>query len=661
MWGTKVKVVPTLHPSYIMRGNWAELSLLGADLAKAVAESASPTKVREGVRYVTSPTVEDAKKVLRPDDARPLVLDIETTKAGDIWCCGATRVRNEAYCFPWIEPFISCFRDALRGAQEVVAQNAAFDMPRLAAALGRDIRGVQGITGGRWFDTMAAHALVEPDHPHSLAHLGSVYSDLLPWKEDGRDSKETYNCKDIDVTMRAYGELKKEMESEGLTRLYERSVGPLMPILCEMTRVGIGVNREQMHKVHRQMTRVAKVWQGRLDRVVSALPSRQSAITALLQGADEAEREAEPLDKPGTKREAGKLRTKARRLRESAEQLKVMNVNSPKAMARLLYEDLGLAVQRKDGQVTTNDDALAELIRRTGNPALQPVRELRELLKLRGTYLEYETERLHTELLAHGTGTGRLSSRAPNLQNIPQRSEWAPKIRSIFVPKPGWCFVEMDYSQIERRIQAWDSGDPTLLKAYEAGVDTHRLAAAHIYGCRLEEVTDLQRYLTKRAVYGESYGMGYVKLAKTLAAEGTFISTMEAKRLLAGLGDAYPVLRRRKEALVAVANAERKLKNCFGRIRYFFGDAHGNAMNFIPQSTAADVIISKMVRLADELPSPAHMVMQVHDSILFEVPCELEARMVECARDIMGSPVEEMNGWTCPGDVKRGGSNWSFK
>jgi len=656
-----MKIVPTLHPSYIMRGNWAELSLLAMDLKKAGEEARTTGKVREPVKYVTAPTVEDAKNVLRADDPRPLVLDIETTRAGDIWCCGATRNRNEAYCFPWIAPFIQCFRDALQGAREVVAQNAAFDMPRLAAALGRDIRGVQGVTRGRWFDTMAAHALVEPDHPHSLAHLGSVYSDLLPWKEDGRDSKETYNCKDVDVTARAAEVLKKDMKSEGVERLYERSVGPLLPILCEMTRVGIGVDRERMRQVHAEVTEQVEVWQERLDAVVSVLPSRQRAIAALLSAADSDDAKAEGLDKPGTKREAGKLRTAARKFRKMADELGQININSPKAMAVLLYEDLALPVQRKDGAVTTNDDALAELLRRTGNPALEPIRELRELLKLRGTYLEYETDRLHTELLAHGTGTGRLSSRSPNLQNIPQRSEWAPKVRSIFVPSPGCVFFELDYSQIERRIQAWDSGDPVLLKAYAEGVDTHRLAAAHIYGCRLEEVTELQRYLTKRGVYGESYGMGYVKFAKTLAVEGVFISPAESKRLLAGLGDAYPTLRGRREELVRVANSEHRLRNCFGRIRHFFGDAYGNAMNFIPQSTAADVIISKMVRIAEELPSDARMLLQVHDAILLEVPRELEASVVECVRDVMESPVEEMNGWMCPTSGKRSEKNWSFK
>jgi DNA polymerase I-like protein with 3'-5' exonuclease and polymerase domains len=630
-------------------------------LQKARLELATPGKTRKAVRYVTSPTIEDMRRVLDPSDPAPLVLDIETTPAGDIWCCGVTRRSHEAYCFPWIAPFIGGIRDALRGASRVVAHNAAFDLPRLAAALGRGVTGVDAVTMGGWFDTMAAHALVEPDHPHSLAHLGSVYTDLLPWKEDRGDSKETYNCKDVDVTARALRALQQEMDDEGLAGLYERAVGPLMPVLCEMTRVGIAVDRDRMRVVHRQVSRVAKVWQARLDSVVSALPSRQRAIDALLEAADRDESQAKGLDVKGTKREARKLKTAARRARAAAEVLKQININSPKAMRQLLYEDLELPVQRKDGEVTTNDDALAELIRRTGHPALQPVRELRELLKLRGTYLEYETDVLHTELLAHGTGTGRLSSRSPNLQNIPQRSDWAVKVRSIFVPRPGCVFVEVDYSQIERRIQAWDSGDPALLGAYEAGVDTHRLAAAHIYGCRIEEVTELQRYLTKRAVYGESYGMGYLKFSKTLATEGVFVSPAEAKRLLAGLSSAYPVLHRRQEQLVRLANAEHKLRNCFGRLRYFFGDAYGNAMNFIPQSTAADVIISKMVRLARELPGGGRMVMQVHDSLLLETPREEEERVVECARDVMMSPVEEMGGWICPIDVKRSGRNWSFK
>jgi len=231
----------------------------------------------------------------------------------------------------------------------------------------------------------------------------------------------------------------------------------------------------------------------------------------------------------------------------------------------------------------------------------------------------------------------------------------------MFVPAKGWRFVEADYKQIERRIQAWDSGDPKLLAAFAEGVDTHRQAAAHIYGCRIEEVTGEQRNRTKRAVYGESYGMGAIKLAREMAGEGIVVAPAEAKRLLAGLSDAYPVLRARREQIVRLANSEHKLRNCFGRHRYFFGDAFGNAMNFIPQSTAADTIITKMVRLARELPAPGRMLLQVHDSLLFEVPEDGEAAMVECVRDVMTSPVEEMGGWSCPVDVKRGGKSWAFE
>jgi len=659
--GRRVKIVPTLSPGYVMAGNWAELSLLAADLAKAKKEMGSEGKVRMATRYVTSPTLADADVVLRVDDPRPLVVDIETTRAGDIWCCGASREAGVAYCFPWINPFIGRFRDAFKGAQVVVAHNAAFDFPRLASALGRDLVGREALVGGRWFDTMAAHALVEPDHPHSLAHLGSVYTDVMPWKGDERDSKETYNCKDVDVTVRAFDVLQVEMEKEGVKGLYERSVGPLAPLLCEMGRVGIRVDRDRMRKVAAEMKVAEEGWKRKLDEVVAVLPSRMSASTALEKGADRDERAAEELDRPGTKREAGKLRTRARRARAAATLLKTVNINSPKAMARLLYEDMGMPVQKHKGKVTTNDEALAELLRRSGNPGLQPVRELRELIKLRGTYLEYDTDVVHSELLSHGTGTGRLSSRAPNLQNIPSRSEWAPKIRGIFVPRDGWVFMEMDYSQIERRIQAWDSGDPKLLEAYEKGIDTHIQAAAHIYGCRMEEVTSLQRYLTKRAVYGESYGMGYLKFARDLATEGTYVSPGEAKRLLKGLSDAYPVLRGRREQIVRLANGEKKLRNCFGRIRYFFGDAYGNAMNFIPQSTAADVIISKMVRLGEELPGEGRMALQVHDSLLFEMPREEQEDVIECVRDVMTGPVEEMGGWSCPVDAKVDGRSWNFK
>ena len=657
-----MKLIPTLHPSGIMRGNWAELSLLAADLKKAINESGSGVVVRDEVRYTTAPTLRDADKILRTDDQRPLTVDIETTRAGDIWCCGATRESHEAYCFPWIRPFIDRLGDALRSAQEVVAQNAAFDLPRLAKALGKGIRGADAVVTGRWFDTMAAHALVEPDHPHGLGHLGSVFSDLIPWKGDMEDSPETYNCKDVDVTARAAIELKRIMREEGVEELYNKHVGPLLPILCEMKRVGMRVDRERMTEVWTELKAQETPTQERLNAIVFSLPCRQSAITALMKEADQLEADAAPLMKPGTKREGGKMITQARRKREAAEALKRINTSSPKAMCRLLYEELELPVQKKDGKVTSNDDALAELIRRTNHPALEPIRELRELIKLRGTYLEYTEDVLHSELMLHGTGTGRLSSREPNLQNIPSRSAWAPKIKSIFVPSErGWEFTEADYSQIERRIQAWDSRDPALLEAFEKKIDVHTHAASRIYGISMEKVTKDQRYLAKRAVYGESYGMGYLKFSRELATEGVYVTPGEAKRLLSGLSVAYPTLRDRRDQLVRLANAEHRLRNCFGRFRYFFADAYGNAMNFLPQSTAADVIMSKMVRLAEELPEPARMLLQVHDSILVEAPRDLRERVVECLRDVMQSPVPEMDGWSCPIDLKLGGKDWSFK
>ena len=660
-----MKVVGALHPAYIVRGAWSELSLLAHDLAKAQRETETRHVQRHAVTYIEHPTVAQAREVLRPDDPRPLVVDIETTRAGDIWCCGATREPYVAYCFPWTAPFVEMLGDALCAAETVVAHNAGFDFPRLARALGRSLypRGLgRDFARGRWFDTMAAHALVEPDHPHTLAHLGTMYSDLLPWKDDENDSPETYNCKDVDVTARAQACLVDEMRREGVLELHERVVAPILPVLYEMSETGIKIDRAKQAIVLKEVEEEERGWRGKLDEIVGALPTRGEARSFLLAQADVDDAVAETLDHPGTRREAGKLRTKARKAREAAAKLGTVNPQSPLQVKKLLYDELGLPVQRSYGSVSTDDDALDELLRRTNHPVLQPLRELRELLKLKGTYLAYEEERLHPEFWPSGTGTGRLSSRNPNIQNIPSRGKWAKKIRSMFVPtSKDWEFVEGDYGQIERRIQAWASGDRVLGRAFADGVDVHTQAASLIFGVPMAKVTKEQRDRAKTAVYLESYGGGYLKLARGLAKFGHVVSPAEAKRILAGLSAGYPRLKEWREEQVRIAMATKRLRTAFGRYRWFFADAWGDAMNFVPQATAADVILSKMVALRPQLPGESRLLVQVHDSLLVETPREEHGKVVECLRDTMQSPVGQMGGWSCPVDFKEHGRSWAFE
>jgi DNA polymerase-1 len=245
--------------------------------------------------------------------------------------------------------------------------------------------------------------------------------------------------------------------------------------------------------------------------------------------------------------------------------------------------------------------------------------------------------------------------------NIPSRDEWAWMIRQIFVPnEPGWLFTAMDYSQIEMRLQALFSQDEVLLEAFHTGADIHKRVASRIYGIPEDQITKRQRYTAKRAVYLESYGGGWVTLQRKLAVEGVYLTPAETKAVLSGIASGLPERNRWKERTLKLAQRQQYLRNPFGRVRRFYGPVYGDAFNFLPQSTAADVILDAMIRLQEELPKPARLVAQVHDDLLTEHPPEMTKEVQECLRDVMEAPIAAMKGWSCPVDGKTG-KDWSFR
>jgi DNA polymerase-1 len=381
---------------------------------------------------------------------------------------------------------------------------------------------------------------------------------------------------------------------------------------------------------------------------------------------------AEQLWVPGTKREAGKLRTKARRLREQALRLLSPNLGSPQQLKELLYEELGLPEQRsREGGVTTDEDALVELLRRAAAPrfahalpvleAIQAWREASALTK----YVTHEARVIHPSWMMHTTATGRLSCLDPNMQNIPQRDAWAAElIRPIFVPvQHGNELSQFDYSQIERRLQAVLSHDEALLSIFARKGDVHREMASLALGVArrcavpVSEVTDAERYLFKRAVYLEGYGGGWLKLQKVLAKEGVVLDIEQAKETMRLIKAATPRYNEFREELLEEARRERVLRNPFGRIRWFLGPSFGDALNFPFQSAAADVMLEAMGRLA--LPREAVVVAQIHDALVVEHPRALRVDVEAAVREALEAPCEALDGWSCPVDVKHGG-DWRF-
>ena len=675
------KVLFALHPSFIQRNNWPLLSALkrNLELAKVESWSSEVKPIRE--QYVLNPTINEAKAMLSTRDHRPLVFDIETVReTGEIVCIGVARLgeHHHVVVIPWAQPFKMIFRACWTcDAIEKIGHNSeAFDIPRVEHALNGN-----GECRGTRFDTIIAHALCWPDLEHGLDDLALDYSRLLPWKGDKRDSLERYCAKDIHVTGDCAIALKRELKELGLERMMVRQMRSA-PVLHEMCSNGVRVDKVRQGEVRDELTVLQEELTIKLSKCVATIGIRFSQYEEAYYHASELDATAEDNWVPGKKREMGKLKTKAKRMRIAADKLLNVNWASHKQKKELLYNTLKAPVQKtKEGAVTTNAEAIIEIRRRCNDPKLakklpypdalkgicDSLNEWSEYDTVIGTFTHYEDDVLKPDLRLFGTRTGRLACRNPNLQNLPKRKPYSWKVRSMFVPvTDGNVFSARDYSQIEARLQAHLSGEPVLVKAFSEGLDVHRYMASLClsnYRGRVvtpDEVTDSERLLHKRAVYLESYGGGWLKLQRTLAGEGVHVTPQQAKDTLNTLRIARPVLTQYREALLAKVAQVRMLRTPFGRIRWFLGPAYGEVLNFPFQSTVADVILHAMCEIDLLLPEGAKLVLQVHDELVVEHPPGLTDEVQEVMRSVMEAPIEELNGWSCPTDGKTG-PNLAFR
>jgi len=286
---------------------------------------------------------------------------------------------------------------------------------------------------------------------------------------------------------------------------------------------------------------------------------------------------------------------------------------------------------------STDAATLEKLYEDTGDKIIRAIIEYRELVKLKGTYIDAlpklvnpNTRRLHTSYNQTGTNTGRLSSNNPNLQNIPIRTELGREVRRAFIAPEGYQLLSVDYSQIELRILAHISNDATLIEAFSRDEDIHAATAAAVFGIALDAVTYEQRSFAKRVNFGLIYGMGAYRLARdsdlTLAEARKFIDTY-FKRL--------PDVERYLNDTKKQAKEEGFVETLFGRRRYFpiFKDPKANnqtmeaelraAINHPIQGSAADIMKRAMIELDRVLQTDGHganMLLQVHDELVLEVP-----------------------------------------
>jgi len=397
------------------------------------------------------------------------------------------------------------------------------------------------------------------------------------------DRAAEYSASDADATLRLHETLWPQLEAlPRLREVYETIEQPLAPVLYRMERGGVLVDRELLEK----------------------------------QSAELASRMQELQQQAHT--EAGGE----------------FNVDSPKQLQEILFGKLGIPVTRKTptGQPSTAEDVLEELAAAYPLPKL--ILEYRGVAKLKSTYtdklplqIDPATGRIHTTYHQAVAATGRLSSTDPNLQNIPIRTLEGRRIRQAFIAAPGHSLIAADYSQIELRIMAHLSGDPSLLRAFADDRDVHQATAAEVFGVALDQVSADQRRSAKAINFGLMYGMSAFGLARQLA-----IGRGEAQKYMDLYFERYPGVRRYMEQTRRQAREAGFVETVFGR-RLYLPEiqsrnaalrqyAERSAINAPMQGTAADIIKRAMIEVDTWLQSsraPARLIMQVHDELILEV------------------------------------------
>ena len=475
-----------------------------------------------------------------------------------------------------------------------VFHNAKFDLHVLSRAFGI---GQQQIEKANIIDTLIAAWMLSPgENGLGLDNqvMQKLQHEMIPIENlIGRGKNQItfnrtrivdatdYGAEDAAYTLRLWAPLQKQLRKFDYEKYFYQQEMPLLKVLFQMESVGIAINTAALRDLGAELE----------QRIIKL--------------------EREICDMAGYE----------------------FNIGSPKQLAEVLFDTLGLPEIKKR---STDAVVLEELSYKAAHPIVFAVIEYRELKKMQSTYVSVlptlvnpETKRIHTSFIQWGTATGRLSSRDPNLQNIPVRSDLGKKIRAAFVPQnPENVILAVDYSQIELRMLAHLSGDEALIDSYRNNIDIHARTAAAIYGVPLENVTSDMRRDAKVVNFGVLYGMTAFRLSRDLK-----IPMGQAKDFITGYFDMFQGVQNFIEETKAAAHRDGYVETLSGRRRYIAGIdssdrmesqmAERMAVNTPVQGSAADLIKIAMIRIQKRINDeqlPLKMMLQVHDELVFECP-----------------------------------------
>jgi len=469
---------------------------------------------------------------------------------------------------------------------QIVGQNLKFDFSLLCNQYGFD-----EITP--YADTMIMAWLSDPGSKVGLDALAKKFFkyEMKPFKEMVKkgedfsavaiDDATFYAAEDAWMTYLLYGAIKKKMELGSLTHLLNEAKNveyPFMNVLMRMERLGIKINPSKLLELQKTLS--------------EDLATLTQEIYAL-SGSE-------------------------------------FNIRSTQQLGVVLFQQIGLKGGKKTKTgYSTNEAVLSSLVGE--HPVIEKILEYREYQKILSTYVDPllklanadEDSRIYTSFGQTGTATGRLSSRDPNLQNIPVRSALGRSVREAFVAKEGYKLVSIDYSQIELRLLAHFSKDAALMEAFNNGVDIHMATAIKLFG---EEEAKEKRNFAKSVNFGLLYGMGSKKLSDELG-----ISTGEAKEIITNYFASFPTVKNFLESIQERVKIDGYVETILERRRLFdYESANGmqkaaymrESVNTVFQGSAADLIklsMNQIDSMIQEEKLDAFMLLQIHDELIFEI------------------------------------------
>jgi DNA polymerase I len=446
----------------------------------------------------------------------------------------------------------------------------------------------------------------------------AVYEDVIDY---GRSFLQTLTWED---TVKA---LREKVKTKNLWDIFSKIEEPLIAVVVDMKRQGIKVNVQYLNELSKKLHKELDQIEARIYKIVGL----------------------------------------------------EFNLNSPKQLGEVLFDTLGLKIKNAKktagGQRSTKESELEKL--KDQHPIIEDILRHRELQKLVSTYIDSLPNlvaadgKIHSTLLQTGTTTGRMSSRDPNLQNIPARTEAGRAIRKAFEAETGYTLVAIDYSQIELRIAAILSEDQTLIDIFKRGEDIHKGVAERVFGVKDNEVTENMRRQAKVINFGILYGMGVNALKQNL---GEDTSRQAAQEFLTAYFNTFTRLAEYLEETKSFARQHGYTETIFGRQRHFPGisssvpfiraQAERMAINAPIQGSQADIIRIAMVKIAEyiktkNLSEKVRLLLQVHDELIFEIKNEEVKNTVPTLLKIMTSVLDEdkAKGVPIKAEIKIG-ANW---